>query len=93
MGASFGIDYTENAGSNSMLGAIEGKIKEMKRTKCQQQSQNSSFNDNPTECPWNGEISNKYLPSEEELMKETIYLNGSSVKIESIKDDFIYSIS
>jgi hypothetical protein len=92
MKSSFGIDYTENASSNSMLGAIEVKIKEIKRTKCQEENQNTGYDYNGDKCPWNGEISNQYLPTKEELMKETIYLNSSSIKIESIKDEFKYTI-
>ena len=72
-----------------MLGAIEQKIKDLKRTKCQKQN---SGNDSYTLCPWSGEISNIYLPTPDELYAETIYLNRESVKIENLKDQFEYII-
>ncbi len=48
-----------------MLGAIDQKIKDMKRTNCQNANQGY---DSYTLCPWNGEVSNIYLPTAEELM-------------------------
>ena len=71
-----------------MLGAIENKIKEMKRNKCQ----TDNPGDNYTLCPWNGDISNRYLPTETELYAQVIYLNRGSVKIESLQDEIEYSI-
>jgi hypothetical protein len=87
--ASFGLDFTEHASSSTMLGAIDSKIKDMKRQKCQ--SVNSG-GDSYTLCPWNGDISNEYLPTLDELLTEDIYLNRGQVKIESIKDEFEYSV-
>lgn len=72
-----------------MLGAIDQKIKDMKRTNCQNANQGY---DSYTLCPWNGEVSNIYLPTAEELIQQMIYVNRQSVKIESVKDEFIYSI-
>ena len=72
-----------------MLGAIEQKIQEMKRTKCQKEN---TENDSYTLCPWNGVISNKYSPTQDELYTQTIYLNRGSVKIESLKDEIEYVV-
>lgn len=71
-----------------MLSAIEAKIKDIKRRKCQEDNKND-YN----ACPWNGDVSNKYLPTQAELYKEIIYLNQGSVKIESLKDDIEYTVS
>lgn len=67
-----------------MLGAIEQKIKDMKRNNCQKSQGTNCYNAN---------LSNIYLPTVEELNAETIYLNGSSVKISNLKDEFEYSIN
>ncbi len=88
--ASFGVNFTENANSSTMLGAIEQKIKDMKRSKCQKEN---SGNDSYKICPWNGDISNMYLPTQEELYAETIYLNRGSVKIGNLKDEIEYGIT
>ncbi|MBP9811783.1 hypothetical protein KBC86_00260, partial [Candidatus Gracilibacteria bacterium] len=90
--SSFGIDFSENGSQNGMLSALEQKIKDMKRTKCQKQNQSQSYSYDSTKCPWTGEISNQYLPTLEELSAESIYVNGRMVKIESIKDEFEYEI-
>ena len=90
--SSFGIDFSENGSQNGMLSAIEQKIKDMKRTKCQKQNQSQSYSYDSTKCPWSGEISNKYLPTLEELSTETIYVNGRSVSIASVKDEFEYKV-
>jgi hypothetical protein len=87
--ASFGINFSENSNSNSMLGAIENKIKEIKRNKCQREN---TWNNSNDICPWNGEISNLYLPTPDELYKETVYLNQSAVKIWDLKDEFEYTV-
>ncbi len=88
--ASFGVNFVENTNSNDMITAIEQKIKDLKRQKCQKEN---SGNDSSTLCPWSWEISNRYLPTPEELYQETIYLNRGSVKIESLKDEFEYVIT
>jgi hypothetical protein len=87
--ASFGLDFTENANSSTMLGAIASKIKDLKISKCQRANSNG---DSYTLCPWNGDISNEYLPTLDELLTEDIYLDRTSVKIASIKDEFEYNI-
>jgi hypothetical protein len=87
--ASFGLDFTENANSSTMLGAIGSKVKDLKRSKCQTANSNG---DSYTLCPWNGDISNEYLPTLDELLTEEIYLDRTSVKIASIKDEFEYSV-
>jgi hypothetical protein len=90
--SSFGIDFSENGSQNGMLSAIEQKIKDMKSTKCQKLNQSQSYSYDSTKCVWNGDISNKYLPTLEELLAESIYLNGSMVNIASVKDEFEYKI-
>ncbi len=87
--ASFGINFTENANSSTMLTAIESKIKELKQTKCRNQNPGSN---GYTTC-YSENISNRYLPTPEELYKEAIYVNRSMVKIEDLKDEFDYTIS
>jgi hypothetical protein len=87
--ASFGLDFREGANSDSMLSALDQKIKDMKRSKCQQENIADSYK----ACPYSGEISNRYLPTLEQLYKETIYLNRGQVKIETIKNEFEYTIS
>ncbi len=72
-----------------MLGAIKQKIKDIKHDNCQK---NNSENDIYDSCPWNEDISNIYLPTPEELYRETIYLNGDTVKIEDIKDEIVYQV-
>lgn len=49
-----------------MLGAIDTKIQELKRQKCQRAEDYSNCYNN---------ISNVYLPTPEELYDEMIYLN------------------
>ncbi|GAB0174966.1 MAG: hypothetical protein HHAS10_08450 [Candidatus Altimarinota bacterium] len=93
LSSSFGVDFTENSSQNTMLGAIEQKIKDMKRSKCQKEIQSQNYNAINSKCPWTGEISNRYLPTLEELLGENIYYNGRSVSIKNIKDQFEYSIS
>ncbi len=88
--ASFGIDFTENASTSTMLWAIEQKVKDLKRQNCQKVNQ---LSDSYTLCPYNGDISNQYLPTQDELFAETIYLNRGSVKISSLKDEFEYTIN
>ncbi|MBP9779530.1 hypothetical protein KBD33_02800 [Candidatus Gracilibacteria bacterium] len=89
--ASFGIDFSENKDPNSLLGAIERKIIELKYTKCQKENTgNNSYDICP---PWSGGISNQYLPTLEELLREVIYLDGDSVKLESMKDEFDYTVT
>jgi hypothetical protein len=90
IGSSFGIDYTENSSSNSLLGALEQKIQDLKRRKCQKEYNVSS--DFDSACPWNGDISNRYLPTEDELYVETIYLNRGPVKVKDVKDEFEYTV-
>lgn len=87
--ASFWIDFSENKNPNSLLGAVDRKIIELKRSKCQKEN---TGNDSYSSCPWSGEISNRYLPTLEELLGEVIYLNGDSVKLESMKDEFDYTV-
>ena len=87
--ASFGVDFTENAPSNTMLSAIETKIKELKVRKCQMES---GVMDSVRKCPPWTTLSNRYLPTQEDLLKETIFLNGSSLKIQTLEDEFQYSI-
>ena len=82
--ASFWVDFTENSSKNGMLGAIDGKIKDLKQKKCNIQE---SFG-----C-YGSDISNIYLPTLEELYNENIYLDRQSVKIETIKDEFEYQVS
>lgn len=67
-----------------MLGAIEQKINSMKQLNCQKSQGTNCYNSN---------LSNIYLPTVEELDAETIYLNGSSVKISSLKDEFEYMVN
>ncbi len=85
--ASFWVDFSENSSSNDMLAVIKQKITDLKRIKCQRENNNSY-----TICSWSSEISNTYLPTPEELYAESIYLNGSQVRIESVKDEFSYEI-
>ncbi len=88
--ASFWVNFTENANSNTMMGSLENKIKEMKRKKCQNESRNNRSMSN--DC-YSNDISNIYLPTQDELYNETIYLNRGSVKIGSLKDEIEYKIS
>lgn len=81
--ASFGVNFTEGNNSNTMIGAIESKIREMKRDTCQEWSD--------IDC-YSSDLSNTYLPSPDELYAETIYLNRESVQIESLKDEIEYSV-
>lgn len=77
------MDFSENSNSYGMLGAIEQKIKDLKRQKCQKIQGKNCYDSN---------LSNIYLPTAEELNAEIIYLNGSSVKISSLKDEFEYVV-
>lgn len=86
--ASFGVDFSSQ-NTSSMLSAIEQKIKDMKRNKC---TRISAGTNTSITCPWNGDISNMYLPTPEELFAETIFLNGNSVKISSLKDEIEYTL-
>jgi hypothetical protein len=73
-----------------MLGAIEQKIKDMKRNKCYSDMDRSITN-STNDC-YSNDLSNKYLPTQEELYAETVYLNRVSVKIESLKDEIEYKV-
>ncbi len=76
-----------------MIGAIEQKIKELKRRKCEEKNRgNYSTRMNTNDC-YSNTLSNIYLPTQEELYAETIYLNRGSVKIESLKNEFDYTIT
>jgi hypothetical protein len=44
-------------------------------------------------CPWNGAIPDIYLPTPDELYAESIFLNGNSIKIGTLKDEIEYSVS
>lgn len=74
-----------------MLGAIEQKIKDMKRSKCEQKNYSNTRN-NINDC-YSNDLSNTYLPTQEELYVETIYLNRGSVKIGTLKDEIEYTIT
>ena len=58
--------------------AIERKIVEIKRNNCYKEE---SRQDQMVQCPWDGDIDNKYLPTWEVLSEENIFLNGSPVNI------------
>ena len=88
--ASFWINFSDNPNGNGMIGAIDQKIRELKTRNCQKLNTGS---DSYKKCPWGGKVSNRYLPTMEELLKENIYLNGLSVKIDSLKDEFDYILS
>ncbi len=88
--SSFGIDFTENANTHSMLGAIDLKIQELKLRKCRKE--NGGIDTSKKCAVWN-DLSNHYLPTRDELLGEMIFLNGASVKIDSIQDEFEYTIS
>lgn len=90
--ASFGVDFTEN-NTSGMLGAIEGKIKEMRQGKCFNILINSPSNTAWRDCDGSIIASNIYLPTPSELFAENIYLNGKSVKIGDLKDEFEYTLS
>jgi hypothetical protein len=85
--ASFWINFDDNANTSSMLTAIEQKIKDLKQQKCQKENRDSY-----SACPWSGDISNLYLPTPEEIYKETIYLNWKSVKISEVMDEIDFII-
>ncbi|NRH20471.1 hypothetical protein HOO68_00295 [Candidatus Gracilibacteria bacterium] len=80
--ASFGVNFSENTPSG-MLGVIDQKIKELKRNNCLKKETINSI------C-YTDTISNLYLPTLEELNKETIYLNRNFVNIKTLKDEFEY---
>lgn len=76
--------------SSTMLGAIDQKIKDMKRNKCSSiidRNTTNSIND----C-YSNDLSNKYLPTQEELYAEMVYLNRGSVKIGTLKDEIEYKV-
>jgi hypothetical protein len=73
-----------------MLGAIEQKIKDMKQRKCYSDMDRKTTNGS-TDC-YSNDLSNKYLPTQEELYAETIYLNRGSVKIGTLKDEIEYTL-
>ncbi len=72
-----------------MLGAIEQKIKDIKYTNCQK---NNTGSNSYGICPWNGDVSNIYLPTPDELYRENIYFNGKDIQIEDIKNEIIYQV-
>lgn len=89
--ASFGVNFTENSNSSTLLGAIEQKIKEMKRNTCYKTIDRSTTN-SINEC-YSNDLLNMYLPTPEELYAETIYLNRGSVRIESLKNEIEYVVT
>lgn len=83
--ASFGIE-SEIPPTSSLLGAIDKKIKDLQQRNCMKNSQSNSDN-----C-YDTDIDAKYLPSPDELLSESIFLNGSSVVLSSLKNEFEYAL-
>lgn len=69
-----------------MIGVVEQKIKDIKRNNCQKTAtiRNDCYQDS---------LSNVYLPTLDELNKESVYLNRSPVQIATLKDDIEYTVT
>lgn len=82
--SSFGINFNART-SYGMLGAIADKIENFSQDNCSRIFPNYDiFN---RICLEN----NLFLPTFDELKKETIYLNGGPVQIESVAEDIVYT--
>lgn len=81
LSSSFGIDYSQN--TNSILYAINRKIITLKDAKCSKSWWKMCYGE---------DLSNYYLPTKEELYKESIYNNRKQVKISDLDDEFEYNI-
>ncbi len=88
MDASFGIDYgSSHPQMSGMLGALQEKIRDIQESKC-----HDVHNYDTEMCPWSGPISGVYLPTPEELFRESIFLNGKIIRIDALKDEIIYEV-
>ncbi len=82
--SSFWINFSEiQNNSTGFISVVKQKIDELKRKKCNAVKWSSCYV---------SDLSNFYLPSLEELLKETIYLNWKKEELSNYKDDFIYTI-